>query len=93
MHRCNESKEPTVSECDRMEKEEKPWLDGAIQAKDPSKPLLNFSPGPAPLPSVVLKRIRDELMNYEKVFIRSLLTSFDTQKIISLTTVYRQERV
>ena len=35
--------------------EEHPSQTGAIRAHDPSKPLANFSPGPAPLPPARLK--------------------------------------
>lgn len=44
--------------------DEHPALTGAIRACDPSKPLANFSPGPAPLPAAVMQEIQDELLDW-----------------------------
>lgn len=38
---------------------------GSLRAADPSKALLNFSPGPTSLPKAVMRRVRDELLDYD----------------------------
>lgn len=43
---------------------EHPSLTGAIKAAMPNQPLLNFSPGPAPLPEPVMHDIQRELLNF-----------------------------
>lgn len=45
--------------------QEQPALTGAIRAHDPSKPLANFSPGPAPLPPAVMDEIHEELLDFQ----------------------------
>ena len=39
-------------------------LDGAISAFDTSKPVANFSPGPAPMPNSVMDEIQKEMLDY-----------------------------
>ena len=42
-----------------------PALSGSVSAADPTQPLLNFSPGPAPLPIAVLRQVQAELLNFQ----------------------------
>ena len=46
-----------------MPVEPHPALTGAICAFDPSMPLANFSPGPAPMPEAVMRSIQAELLD------------------------------
>ena len=48
---------------DGMAVEPHPALTGAICAFDPSMPLANFSPGPAPMPDAVMRSIQAELLD------------------------------
>ena len=52
------SEETTVQQMEHVA------LAGPIRACNASKPLLNFSPGPAPLPATVLEEIQAELLNW-----------------------------
>ena len=40
------------------------YEEGSVSAADDSKPLLNFGPGPAPMPAAVLQTIQSELLDY-----------------------------
>jgi len=42
-----------------------PYVPGTVRAADPSRELLNFGPGPAPMPAEVLHSVQAELLDYE----------------------------
>ena len=50
-------------------------LDGAISAFDTSKPVANFSPGPAPMPTSVMDEIQKEMLDYRGTSISVLSMS------------------
>lgn len=56
----------SVNDIDEFEnaRDADPALSGAVRACDPTKPLSNFSPGPAPLPEPVLGEIQAELLDW-----------------------------
>lgn len=41
-----------------------PVLAGSLRTCDPGKPLVNFSPGPAPLPPAVMREIQEEMLDF-----------------------------
>ena len=53
----------TSDSVDGMAVEPHPALTGAICPFDPSMPLANFSPGPAPMPDAVMRSIQAELLD------------------------------